>query len=235
MLEIRGLRVEYGPVEAVRGVDLDVGASELVALLGPNGAGKTSVLRAISQLISHEGTVTFDGENIEGQLPDNVARRGLIHVPEGRRIFGTLNVHENLQMGTTARHGRPATYSLDDIYDLFPALAPLRKRAAYVLSGGEQQMVAIGRALAAAPRLLLLDEPSLGLAPLIAATVFKALEAASTTTPILLVEQDTALALRISHRAYVLTLGRVAVAGLADELQNREALLSAYLGRSPGA
>jgi branched-chain amino acid transport system ATP-binding protein len=234
MLEVRGLHVSYGPVEAVRGVDLDVGNGELVALLGPNGAGKTSVLRAISQLISHTGSVMFDGADLRGQNADRVARGGLIHVPEGRRVFGPLDVHENLQMGTTARRGRPASFSLDDIYDLFPALVPLRKRSAFALSGGEQQMLAIGRALAAAPRLLILDEPSLGLAPLVATSVFAALETASKTMPVLLVEQDTAVALRISTRAYVLTHGLIAVEGDASDLQNREALLSTYLGREPG-
>lgn len=234
MLEVRALHISYGPVEAVRGVDLDVGGGELVALLGPNGAGKTSVLRAISQMIPHEGTITFDGEDISGESPDRVARRGLIHVPEGRRVFGPLDVHENLQMGTTARGGRRATYSLDDIYDLFPALVGLRKRAAFALSGGEQQMVAIGRALAASPRLLILDEPSLGLAPLVAKSVFQALETASKTIPVLLVEQDTAVALRMAARAYVLAHGLIAVSGAAPDLRNREALLSSYLGREPG-
>lgn len=234
MLEVRLLEVCYGPVVAVRGVDLDVGTGELIALLGPNGAGKTSVLRAVSQLAPYSGTVTFDGIDLRGYTPDRAARIGLIHVPEGRRLFGPLSVHENLQMGTTARNGRNASYALDDIYDLFPALVALRNRAAFALSGGEQQMVAIGRALVGSPRLLILDEPSLGLAPMVAASVFTALEEASNTTPILLVEQDTAIALRISARAYVLSHGSIAIDSPASELRNRETLLSSYLGREPG-
>jgi branched-chain amino acid transport system ATP-binding protein len=218
----------------VRGVDLDVGGSELATLLGPNGAGKTSILRAISQLVPYSGTVTFDGQDLGGKDPDFVARLGVIHVPEGRRVFGSLNVHENLQMGTTARAGRTPTYSTDDVYDLFPALAGMRKRGAFALSGGEQQMLAVGRALLGAPRLLLLDEPSLGLAPLIALSVFDVLETVAQSTPVLLVEQDTSVALRISNRAYVLSHGAVALSGESAELRDREALLSSYLGREPG-
>jgi branched-chain amino acid transport system ATP-binding protein len=234
MLEVRSLEVHYGTVAAVAGIDVEVGDGELVALLGPNGAGKTSTLRAVSQLVPWTGEAIFEGESLRGKTPDDVARRGLIHVPEGRRIFGPLSVHENLQMGLTALGGRRSSYSIDDVYSLFPALVGLRKRPGFFLSGGEQQMVAIGRALVGGPRLLMLDEPSLGLAPIVAKTVFAALKTVSQNTAVLLVEQDAEVALQISARAYVLANGEVALSGAAAELGNREALLASYLGSGPG-
>ena len=231
MLEVRELEVSYGPVQALAGVDADVGTSEVVGLLGPNGAGKTSLLRAVSGLVAYSGSVRFDGEDIRALGVEGAARRGLVHVPEGRRVFPTLTVHENLQVGTTARAGRAAGFSLDDVYDLFPALAPLRRRAGWTLSGGEQQMVAIGRGLVAAPRLLLLDEPSLGLAPKVSRAVFAALRAVAGRTAIVVVEQNTVLALDLCHRASVLAGGRVVLSGASGELRDRETLIASYLGQ----
>lgn len=232
MLEVTNLTVSYGTTRAVRGIDLQVGATEALALLGPNGAGKTSTLRAISRLAPCSGTVTFDGADLRGKTASQVTRLGLIHVPEGRHVFPTLTVHENLQMGMTATAGRPARYSLSDIYDLFPTLAGLRRRGGYALSGGEQQMVAIGRALLGAPRLLMLDEPSLGLAPVVTRAVFAALSQVRSRTPLLVVEQNTSMALSLCSRAAVLVHGEVKVSGAAGELGNREELIASYLGRS---
>ena len=196
MLEIRQLDVSYGPVLAVRGIDLSVTSGEVVALIGPNGAGKTSTLRAISGLVPHGGTVTFDGHDCRSRNIEGLARLGLIHVPEGRHVFPSLDVHENLQLGTTAAAGRSDGFTIDDVYDLFTPLRDLRHRDGWALSGGEQQMVAIGRALVAKPRMLLLDEPSLGLSPKLVAVVYDALAQVSDRIPMLLVEQNTVIALR---------------------------------------
>lgn len=232
MLEISRLSVAYGPSVAVSGLDLAVGDRDAVALLGANGAGKTSTLRAISQLVPYRGSIHFDGQELRGQSPDSVARRGLVHVPEGRHVFPTLTVHENLQMGHIAAHGRTSDYSIDDVYDLFPALQPLRRRAGFALSGGEQQMLAIGRALIAAPRMLLLDEPSLGLAPLVLKAVFQALGEIRSRTPMLIVEQNTQEALRVSDHGYVLADGAIVMSSAATDLNNRQALLASYLGQT---
>ncbi|HLT70280.1 MAG TPA: ATP-binding cassette domain-containing protein [Acidimicrobiales bacterium] len=232
MLEVRDLRVTYGTTVAVDGVDLDVGEGEIVALLGPNGAGKTSALRAISRIVPSTGTIAFDGEPIAGLRPEAVARRGLVHVPEGRHVFPNLTVHENLLVGRSARDGRPSAFEVDDVYDLFPELVPLRARAGWALSGGEQQMVAIGRGLLAAPRLLLLDEPSLGLAPTVVDRVYAVLTEVAARVPLLLVEQDTERALHLAARAYVLAAGRVALAGAAGAIAGRDELVASYLGRT---
>lgn len=228
-LEVSGLRVTYGHVNAVRGIDLHVDAGEAVALLGPNGAGKTSTLRAISRLISAEGDIHFDGRSTARRRPEDLARAGLIHVPEGRRLFPNLTVHENLLVGRTATRARPDGIGTDDVYDLFPALAPLRRRAGWALSGGEQQMVAIGRALMGNPRMLLLDEPSLGLAPVVVQAVFGALAGLVGLVPMLLVEQNTVAALGLCQRAYVLSGGEVVLSGASAELGDRHALLDSYL------
>jgi branched-chain amino acid transport system ATP-binding protein len=233
VLEVRGLQVAYGPVDAVRGIDLEVGPREVLALIGPNGAGKTSTLRAISGLVPYRGSVRYDGTDCRRLRVEGAARRGLIHVPEGRRVMPTLSVHENLQVGTVARRRRREGFTLDEVYDLFPALRPLRKRDGWALSGGEQQMVALGRALVAGPRLLLLDEPSLGLAPKLARTVFEALGEIATRTPILLVEQNTVMAQKISTRAAVVVGGRVVLAGTPEELSDRAGLVASYLGEQP--
>jgi branched-chain amino acid transport system ATP-binding protein len=231
MLEVSDLTVSYGPTAAVRAVNISVAAGEAVGLLGPNGAGKTSSLRAMSGLVGFGGKVVFDGEDLASIPAEHIARRGLIHVPEGRHVFPDLTVHENLQLAQVARGSRTNGYSVSDVYDLFPALRPLSNRQGYALSGGEQQMVAIGRGLVAAPRLLLLDEPSLGLAPIVAAAVFNALKQVRERTPLLVVEQNTALALRVCERAYVLNAGSVVLRGTAAELQDRATLLASYLGQ----
>lgn len=231
MLEVEGLTVSYGAVDAVAGIDLTVGDGEAVSLLGPNGAGKTSTLRAISGLTAHRGNVRFDGVDLRGRSPEQIARMGLVHVPEGRHVFPTLTVHENLQMGLSARNGRPADYGVDEVYDLFPALPKLKRRAGWVLSGGEQQMVAIGRALTAAPRLLLLDEPSLGLAPAVVHTMFEALQVIRSQTAMLVVEQNTGMALGLCPRAYVLVGGSIVVSETSDGLRDRQTLLDSFLGR----
>jgi branched-chain amino acid transport system ATP-binding protein len=231
MLEITGLHVAYGSTIAVKELDLEVGQSEAVALLGPNGAGKSSTLAAISQVTASTGLVRFDGQDLSGVPAERVARMGLIQVPEGRHVFPTLTVEENLRMGQVAAAGRTDGYELDDVYQLFPALVELRKRPGYVLSGGEQQMVAIGRALVAAPRLLMLDEPSLGLSPRVAKEVFQALNVIQERTPLLVVEQNTRLALATCGRGYVLSGGEAVLSGDAAKLQDRSALLASYLGQ----
>jgi branched-chain amino acid transport system ATP-binding protein len=230
MLELHDVEVSYGAVEAVLGIDLAVNPGEVVALIGPNGAGKTSTLNAISGLVPYRGSITFDGVECRKLGVQGSARRGLIQVPEGRRVFATLTVLENLLVGETARRGRDVAYSVDDVFELFPALKPLRERDGWALSGGEQQMVAIGRALVASPRMLLLDEPSLGLAPIVTKSLFAALGEIAQQTPILLVEQNTAMALKLCSRACVMVAGKVVLSGSADELQDRAALVASYLG-----
>jgi branched-chain amino acid transport system ATP-binding protein len=230
MLELRGLQVTYGSTVAVNGIDLDVPAGQATALLGANGAGKTSTLRAVSRLIPSSGSIVFAGEDVSRMPPEKLASRGLIHVPEGRHVFSALTVHENLQVGQTARSGRTPVFSIDDIYELFPPLKPLCKRLGWALSGGEQQMVAIGRALMASPRLLMLDEPSLGLAPIMVRAVYGALARVKAEMPILLVEQNAAVALKLCDRGYVLLSGDVALHGSTTELGDRQAMLDSYLG-----
>jgi len=228
MLEVTSLVIAYEGTRVVDGIDLSLGDGGSLALLGPNGAGNTSPLWAISSLVPYEGSIVFDGRDLRTVPPDKVAKSGLIHIPEGRRVFGTLTVHENLQVGLTARAGRTGGYSLLDVYDLLPALVPLRRRPGWALSGGEQQMVALGRALVAAPRLLLLDEPSLGLAPRVTQEVFAALR--EIDVPMLLVEQNSTAALEICDSACVLVQGEIVLRGDSAELGDREALIDSYLG-----
>jgi branched-chain amino acid transport system ATP-binding protein len=235
VLEISGLCVTYDGTEAVVDCSLSVTEGAAVALLGPNGAGKSSTLKAISGLVEFGGTIEFDGVPLRKLTPEKIARAGLVHVPEGRRLFGSLSVHENLLIGRTSRNGREGGYSIDDVYDLLPALKPISKRAGWALSGGEQQMVAIGRGLVSAPRLLLLDEPSLGLAPIIVKTVFEALREVSRRTPILLVEQNAVTAIDLCQRGYVLVDGRIVMQGTSEELGSREALIDSYLGQATRA
>jgi len=231
MLTVRNLSVYYGPVRGVEQVDLDLPDGGAVCLLGPNGAGKSSTLRAISGLVPYRGRIEFDGQALDRLTPDAIARRGLIHVPEGRRVFPGLSVHENLQVGMSANvSGRPG-HSMDDVYQLFPTLARLRKRGGWALSGGEQQMVAIGRGLMGAPRLLVLDEPSLGLSPLVTGEVFDALREIARNLTILIVEQNTARALALCAFAYVMSGGRIVLSGTSAEIGERESLLKSFLGR----
>jgi branched-chain amino acid transport system ATP-binding protein len=230
MLEVSSLGVSYGSSRAVDGVDLTVGRGEAVALLGANGAGKTSTLRAISRLIPSGGTIRFDGGDVTKLAPEELARRGLVHVPEGRRVFANLTVHDNLLVGKSSRAGRTPLFTIGAVYDLFPAIAQLRKRYGWALSGGEQQMVAIGRALMSSPRLLMLDEPSLGLAPIVVKAVYRALAEIKSEMPVLLVEQNSAVALSLCDRGYVLASGQCVLHGTTAELGDRQALLDSYLG-----
>jgi branched-chain amino acid transport system ATP-binding protein len=232
VLEVRSLGVSYGSTRAVDGFDLVVRAGEAAALLGANGAGKTSTLRALSRLIPSDGAIIFDGADVSKLAPEELARRGLVHVPEGRHVFATLSVHENLQVGQTSKGRRKPLFTLDAVYDLFPLLKPLRNRYGWGLSGGEQQMVAIGRALLSSPKLLMLDEPSLGLAPIVVKSVYQALAKVKSELPMLLVEQNAAIALNLCDRGYVLLSGKCVLKGSAAELGDREALLDSYLGHA---
>ncbi len=234
ILSVAGLQVNYGAVVAIRGISLEVRPGEVVALLGANGAGKTTMLRTVSGLIRpRAGTITFAGERIGRMSPARVVRLGIAHSPEGRRVFGSLTVAENLRLGAAARRERETVAEdRERIYELFPRLHERMHQPAGTLSGGEQQMLALGRALMAKPKLLLLDEPSLGLAPLIIVAIFKALaglKAAGVT--MLLVEQNITTALELADRAYVLRTGEIALSGPAHELsENYEQVAAAYLG-----
>jgi len=234
ILSVDGLKVNYGAVAAIKGISLDVKAGEVVALLGANGAGKSTMLRTISGLIRpRAGTISFAGERIDRLPPARIVRLGLAHSPEGRRVFGSLSVAENLRLGAAARPDR-SSYETDRewVYSLFPRLRERMGQAAGTLSGGEQQMLALGRALMAKPKLLLLDEPSLGLAPLVIVSIFKTLaELKQAGVTMLLVEQNIATALGLADRAYVLRTGEIALSGPAAELRaNYEEVAAAYLG-----
>jgi branched-chain amino acid transport system ATP-binding protein len=231
VLEVEGLSVHYGAVSAVENVTLRVEGGECVCLLGPNGAGKSSTLRAISGETPYTGTIRFNGQDVSRRSAESLARMGVIQVPEGRQLFPSLTVHENLQVGRSARGRRPDVFSIDEVYDLFPALVILRQRRAWALSGGEQQMVALGRGLVGAPKLLMLDEPSLGLSPKITEVVFDALTQIRSRVALLVVEQNTVLALESSNRGYVLSSGHVVMEGPSSELADRSRLLSSYLGQ----
>jgi branched-chain amino acid transport system ATP-binding protein len=229
MLEVRALGSRYGRIPALTGVDLRVAAGELVALVGANGAGKTTLLRTISgvQPLS-AGAIGFDGQDLLRLTPRQRVQLGIVQVPEGRQVFGPLSVEDNLRLGAFAR-GRPD--ALEPVMALFPALQAKRHEAAGNLSGGQQQMLAIGRALMAEPRLLLLDEPSMGLAPRLVAEIFAqiaALKASGTT--ILLVDQNARAALAIADRGYVMETGRIALEGLAADLQCNPEVQQAYMG-----
>lgn len=232
-MRVEDLHVHYGTTHAVDGVSLELAEGEALALLGANGAGKTSMLDALSGLISSEGKVLLAGEPVSRLRPENIARRGLIHVPEGRHVFPDLTVHENLQMGVIARCGRTGGLGFDDVYDLFPALAPLRDREGYALSGGEQQMVALGRGLVGAPRVLMVDEPSLGLAPVVVKAVADALKAVAGRISLLMVEQNAELALDVCDRAFVMKHGKIVLEVNADDGHERDVLLASYLGYAP--
>jgi branched-chain amino acid transport system ATP-binding protein len=235
LLELRSVDSFYGYIQALRDVSLDVDAGEIVALIGSNGAGKTTTLRTISGLMHPSaGTVTFDGQDISQMPPYRVVSLGMCQAPEGRRLFPRMTVHENLLMGayTRSRKDRDSLKDeVDRVFDLFPRLRERSEQIAGTLSGGEQQMLAIGRALMARPRILLLDEPSLGLAPLVVAAVFRTIvEINSQGTPILLVEQNAHKALGIAHRAYVLETGSIVREGSGQELLDSPDVQRAYLG-----
>jgi branched-chain amino acid transport system ATP-binding protein len=233
LLSIDGLDVFYGRIQALRGVTLSVDEGEIVTLLGANGAGKTTTLRTISGLHGPAaGSVTFDGYRIDGLRAHEIVSMGLSHVPEGRRVFPRMTVLENLRMGAYQRRGSISA-DLDRVFELFPVLKERRTQDGGTLSGGEQQMLAIGRALMGHPRLLLLDEPSMGLAPLVVAKIFEILaEINAQGTTILLVEQNAAQALRLAGRGYVLETGSISLSDRADALLADDRVRSAYLGES---
>ncbi len=237
LLEIRDLSVFYGEIEALRGIALEVAAGEVVALLGANGAGKSTTLRAISGLARPAtGEIIFDGHSIAGLGPEAIVRRGISHVPEGRRIFPGLTAMENIMLGASNRGGnaRQLRRQADAMFDFFPAIRPFAGALGWMLSGGQQQMVAVARGLMAQPRLLLLDEPSLGLAPVIVQTVFQIIgEIAQRGTTVLLVEQNARMGLSVANRGYVLETGRLVLSGKPGDLWNDEAVRAAYLGGAP--
>jgi branched-chain amino acid transport system ATP-binding protein len=233
LLEIRGLEVRYGGIRAVKGVDLDVREGEFVCLIGANGAGKTTTLKAICGLLpAASGEIRYREHAIGGMPAFRLARQGLAMVPEGRGIFGQLTVEENLQMGAFAqRDARQARGDLDRAYALFPRLRERRAQTAGTLSGGEQQMLAIARALMSRPKLLLLDEPSMGLAPLVARKVFETIrDVANEGVTVLLVEQNARAALELAARAYVMESGSIALEGEARALMSDPKVRAAYLG-----
>lgn len=234
LLEVNDLHVFYGNIEALKGVSLQAEAGEVVAILGGNGAGKTTTLRAISGLLRpRRGTVTFNGKNLVGLSAHNIVGLGLSHVPEGRRIFNVLTVEENLNLGGyLIRSNRQLVKERKEAaYALFPRLAERRMQLAGTLSGGEQQMLAIGRAMMSEPKVLMLDEPSLGLAPILAKSVLRTVrEIAERGTTVLLVEQNARQALAIARRAYVIEVGRIVLDGQASELAKDERVQKAYLG-----
>jgi branched-chain amino acid transport system ATP-binding protein len=233
VLRLEGLRAAYGPIEALRGIDLEVNAGELVCLLGANGAGKSTTLRAISGLLRPAaGRIVLDGQSIGGREPAEILKSGIAHCPEGRRVFPHLTVEENLRMGAYVRRDHAGVAAdLERVCAHFPVLAERRRQAAGTLSGGEQQMLAIGRALMARPRLILFDEPSLGLAPTVVEATFGIIaDIRRQGTTVLMVEQNAYLALRMADRGYVLETGRVVLSGAARDLLADDHVRRAYLG-----
>jgi len=233
LLEVRGLKVSYGGINAVKGVDLDVAAGELVALIGANGAGKTTTLKALAGLLRPAaGRIHYNGVDITARPAFELVRQGLALVPEGRGVFGRLTVEENLAMGAYSRRDRTRiTSDFNRVYGLLPRLAERRRQPGGTLSGGEQQMLAIGRALMSRPRMLLLDEPSMGLAPLMVQTIFETIRAITAEgVTLLLVEQNAKLALETCHRGYVMESGLIALADGASRLLTNPQVRQAYLG-----
>jgi branched-chain amino acid transport system ATP-binding protein len=233
LLSVRDLHVSYGAITALRGVSLSVGQGEIVALIGANGAGKTSTLRAVSGMLSpKQGTITLDGKAIAGRKSHELVPLGMAHAPEGRGIFLNLSVDENLTLGAYLRSDHDGIEAdRENGFTLFPRLRERRQQRAGTLSGGEQQMLAVARALMSRPRLLLLDEPSLGLAPQVIETIFKILRAVNETgVSILLVEQNAHLALGVAHHAYVLETGQIVMEGTGKDLLSSDEIRRAYLG-----
>ncbi|WP_338898852.1 ABC transporter ATP-binding protein [Streptomyces sp. TG1A-60] len=231
LLELKGLRVSYGAIEAIKGIDLTVAEGEIVALLGGNGAGKTTTLRTISGMLQpRQGEVCLRGQRIDGIKSHELVQFGVGHVPEGRRVFATMSVRENLEMGAY-RFKSVDSADMDRVFKLFPRLAERRSQQAGTLSGGEQQMLAIGRALMSRPELLLLDEPSMGLAPLIVQQIFEIVQEINEQgTTVLLVEQNATQALGLANRGYVLETGSIAMSGDAQGLLADPRIRAAYLG-----
>ena len=236
MLKIKDLHVSYGSIEAVKGIDLEVNEKTIVCLIGANGAGKTSMLKAISGMVDHTGLVEWNGENITRYDSVAIAKRGVMHVPEGRQVFPGLTVFENLEAGCVNWRGFMGRGNYDEelsyVYDMFPRLKERRNQLAWSLSGGEQQMLAIGRALMGRPKILLLDEPSMGLAPLVVDEMFEKIQEINASgLPILMVEQNARKALKVSDYAYIISQGEIALEGLSKKLIHDDRVISTYFGK----
>jgi branched-chain amino acid transport system ATP-binding protein len=233
LLEVRGLHAGYGPVEVLHGIDLEVNAGEVVVILGANGAGKTTMMRAVSGTIPRRGTITLDGHPIGKAAPDHIVRLGIAQVPQGRGTFPELSVEDNLRAGAFVRRDSSGVGAdVQRWFEAFPRLAERRTQRAGSLSGGEQQMLAIARALMSRPKLLLCDEPSLGLAPLITQEMFGIIEELNREegVSVLLVEQNANLAVKIAHRVYLLETGSIVATGTAEEISADDSIRKAYLG-----
>lgn len=233
MLAVKGIDVYYGNIQALKGVTVTVEEGEIVTLIGANGAGKSTLLKTLSGLLKPKsGTIEFLGNSIAGKPAQGIVKSGISHVPEGRRVFANLTVEENLELGAFLRKDKKGIDAdMKKVYDTFPRLLERRKQMSGTLSGGEQQMLAMGRAIMAKPKLLLLDEPSMGLAPLMVKTIFEVVKDINAQgTTILLVEQNANMALSVASRGYVIETGKVVLSGSADELQSSEEVRKAYLG-----
>jgi len=233
MLEVRGLETYYGKIRALRGVSIDVPEGAIVGIIGANGAGKTTLMRTIAGVLApRAGSIRFRGEDIAGLPPHGILRRGVALVPEGRAILSRMTVRENLEMGAYVRRDREVAADMERVMDRFPVLRQRQGQPGGSLSGGEQQMLAIARALLSAPRLLLLDEPTLGLAPLVVADIFRIVrEINASGTTVLLVEQNVRQAMKVSSRTYVLETGRIVLSGPSAELAEEPRIKAAYLGQ----
>ena len=233
MLQIKDIDVYYGNIQALRGISLEVNEGEIVTLIGANGAGKSTLLKTISGLLKpKKGSIEYLGSNIDGKPAQSIVKAGISHVPEGRRVFANMTVEENLELGAYLRNDRDGIKKdLAHVYELFPRLHERRKQLSGTLSGGEQQMLAMGRALMSKPKLIILDEPSMGLAPLMVKNIFNIIEMVNKEgVTVLLVEQNANMALSVADRAYVLETGSIVLAGTAKELQESEEVKAAYLG-----
>ncbi len=233
MLKVNSIDVFYGNIHALKDVSLEVNEGEIVTLIGANGAGKSTLLKTLSGLLKpKKGNVEYQTKQIGGKPAQAIVKNGISHVPEGRRVFSTMSVEENLELGAFLRNDREEIKKdIAKVYELFPILGERRKQASGTLSGGEQQMLAMGRALMAKPKLLLLDEPSMGLAPLIVKQIFEIIKMVNEQgTTVLLVEQNAHMALSIANRAYVIETGKIVLSGTAKELQESEQVKAAYLG-----
>lgn len=233
MLKINNIDVYYGNIQALRNVSLEVNEGEIVTLIGANGAGKSTLLKTISGLLKpKKGSIEYLGEAIDGKAAQSIVKAGISHVPEGRRVFANMSVEENLELGAYLRKDRDGIKKdLEHVYELFPRLLERRKQQAGTLSGGEQQMLAMGRALMSKPKLIILDEPSMGLAPLMVKTIFEIIKMVNNEgVTVLLVEQNAHMALSVANRAYVIETGNIVLQGTAAELQASEEVKAAYLG-----
>ena len=233
MLEVRDLEVYYGVIKAIKGISFDVNEGEIIALIGANGAGKTTILHTVTGLISPKhGSITFEGHNLVKTPAHKIVSLGMAHVPEGRRVFAQLSVLENLKLGAyTRRDSAEINQSLKMVYERFPRLEERKNQLASTLSGGEQQMLAMGRALMSKPKIILMDEPSMGLSPILVSEIFDIIRSISENgTTVLLVEQNAKKALAIANRAYVLETGNITLEGKASDLANNDSVKKAYLG-----